>query len=191
MSILSDLSIETLAISEVRPMIVPFSSQQHRTDEQGNKIISWGLSSYGYDVRLADEFKIFTNVRNALIDPLNPNPECFVDHKGPYCIIPPNSYILGHTIEEFDIPDDVMVACVGKSTYARCAALVNVTPIEPGFKGQIVIEIANGSPLPIKVYANQGIAQFLFFKGDQRCRTSYADKKGKYQNQQGIQTALV
>jgi dCTP deaminase len=193
-----------------RPMIKPFVDHQVKTqlrmDKLGGtpvgeltvissdnveKIVSYGLSSYGYDVRLGREFKIFTNVRNGTIDPLNPDPDCFVDHVGGYCIIPPNSYILGHTMETFDIPQDIMVMCVGKSTYARLAAIVNVTPIEPGFKGQVVIEIANCSTLPLKVYAGQGIAQFLFLKGDQPCMTSYADKAGKYQNQQGVTTARL
>lgn len=172
------------------PMITPFVSEQVReADEQ--KIVSYGLASYGYDVRLADEFKIFTNVRNAIIDPLNPDPDCFIEHRGDHCIIPPNSYILGHTIETFDIPRDVMVVAVGKSTYARLAAIVNVTPIEPEFKGQVVIEIANCSPLPLKVYAGQGIAQFLFFKGNRPCDVSYADKGGKYQNQTGLTLARL
>jgi len=173
------------------PMVAPFSAEQHRVDEHGNKTVSWGTSSYGYDVRMARDFKIFTNVRNGMIDPLNPDPGCFVEHTGDYCIIPPNSYILGHTVETFDIPRDVMVVCLGKSTYARLAAVVNVTPIEPGFKGQVVIEIANCSTLPLKVYANQGIAQFLFLKGDRPCMTSYADRDGKYQNQAGVVTARL
>lgn len=155
------------------------------------KILSFGTSSFGYDVRLADEFKIFTNVNSAVIDPLNMVDACYVDHKGPYCIIPPNSYILGHTIEAFDIPRDVMVICLGKSTYARAGAIVNVTPIEAGFKGQVVIEISNSTPLPLKVYANQGIAQFLFFESDEDCEVSYGDREGKYQNQRGITTAIV
>lgn len=172
------------------PMISPFVPNQVR-EVDNRKIVSYGLASYGYDVRLADEFKIFTNVRNAIIDPLNPDPDCFVEHKGDYCIIPPNSYILGHTIETFRIPRDVMVVCVGKSTYARLAAIVNVTPIEPEFEGSVVIEIANGSPLPLKVYANQGIGQFLFFKGDRPCEVSYADKGGKYQGQTGLTLARL
>lgn len=173
------------------PMISPYSPDQVRVDENDNRIVSWGTSSYGYDVRLGREFKIFTNVRNGLIDPLNPDPNCFVEHVGDYCIIPPNSYILGHTVESFDIPRDIMVICLGKSTYARLAAAVNVTPIEPGFKGQVVIEIANCSTLPLKVYANQGIAQFVFLKGDVPCKISYADRGGKYQNQTGVVTARL
>lgn len=173
------------------PMISPYTPEQVRTDISDNKIVSWGTSSYGYDVRLGREFKIFTNVRNGLIDPLNPDPDCFVEHVGDYCIIPPNSYILGHTIESFDIPRDIMVICLGKSTYARLAGVVNVTPIEPGFKGQVVIEIANCSTLPLKVYANQGIAQFVFLQGDEPCNVSYADRGGKYQNQTGVVTARL
>lgn len=189
-------------VSDFKPMIAPFFSRQVKTQrhqgiglyksaETERKIVSYGLSSFGYDVRLGNKFKIFTNVRNGTIDPLNPDPNCFVDHEGDFCIIPPNSYILGHTLETFDIPRDIMVVCVGKSTYARLAAITNVTPIEPGFKGEVVIEIANCSTLPLKVYANQGIAQFLFFKGDQECMVSYADKDGKYMNQTGITTARL
>lgn len=190
MSILSDITIKELSDHNSGGMIQPFVD--HQVKEVGDeKIVSYGLSSYGYDVRLANKFKIFTNARNAMIDPLAPDPDCFIDHEGDYCIIPPNSYVLGHTIETFDIPRDVMVVAVGKSTYARLAAVVNVTPIEPGFKGQVVIEIANCSTLPLKVYANQGIAQFLFFKGDRPCLTSYADKSGKYQNQSGLVTARL
>lgn len=173
------------------PMIFPYSPIQNRLDQDGNKIISWGSSSYGYDVRLADTYKIFTNINSVLIDPLNISDKCYIDHKGPYCIIPPNSYMLGHTIETFNIPNDVTVICVGKSTYARVACMINVTPIEAGFKGQVVIEIANQSPLPLKVYANMGIAQFLFFEGEVPCDVSYGDRGGKYQNQVGIQTALL
>lgn len=155
------------------------------------KILSFGTSSFGYDVRLADDFKIFTNVNSAIIDPLNMSNACYSDHKGPFCIIPPNSYILGHTVETFDLPRDVVALCVGKSTYARAGAIVNVTPIEPGFCGQVVIEISNATPLPLKVYANQGIAQFMFFESDEECETSYGERGGKYQNQRGLQTAIV
>jgi dCTP deaminase len=155
------------------------------------KIISYGLSSMGYDVRLARDFKIFTNALNATIDPLDMSDENYVDFSGDVCVIPPNSYILGHTEETFDLEPDEIAICLGKSTYARAAAIVNVTPIEPGFKGQVVIEISNASPNPLKVYAGQGIAQFMFFKASQRCETSYADRKGKYQNQTGVTTARV
>lgn len=155
------------------------------------KIISYGLSSFGYDVRLADEFKVFTNINSSIIDPLSFDSKCLVDLKGSYCIIPPNSYVLGRTIEEFNIPRDVQVICLGKSTYARCGAIVNVTPIEAGFSGPIVIEISNSTSLPLKIYANMGISQFVFFQGNEPCEVSYADRDGKYQNQSGIQTALV
>lgn len=174
-----------------KPLITPFINGQIR-EKRGEKIISYGLSSYGYDVRLADEFKIFTNVNSAVIDPLNLDTEqCFVEHKGDCCILPPNSYLLSHTIETFHVPRDILAVCVGKSTYARCGVIINVTPIEPGFEGQVVIEISNSTPLPAKIYANQGIAQFLFLAGDQPCETSYADKNGKYQGQTGITHARV
>ncbi len=155
------------------------------------KIVSYGTSSFGYDVRLGDEFKVFTDINNSIIDPLNFDHKSYVDQKGPYCIIPPNSYILGMTIEKFVIPKNVMVVCVGKSTYARCGAIVNVTPIEAGFAGNVVIEISNATRLPIKVYANQGIAQFLFYESDEDCEVSYADRGGKYMGQSGITTAKV
>lgn len=171
-------------------MITPFVPHQVR-EVDGQKVVSYGLASYGYDVRLANEFKIFTNVRNAVIDPLNPDPDCFVEHFGDTCIIPPNSYVLGYTIESFKIPRDVMCVAVGKSSYARLAAIVNVTPIEPEFEGAVVIEIANCSPLPLKIYAGHGIAQFLFFKGDRPCEVSYADKGGKYQGQTGLTLARL
>jgi len=173
-----------------RPMITPFVDDQVR-EEDGRKIVSYGLSSYGYDVRLANTFKIFTNINSAVIDPLVPDESCFQDFEGDVCIIPPNSYVLGRTIETFDIPRNVTGICLGKSTYARSAAIVNVTPIEAGFKGQVVIEISNASPLPLKVHAGMGIAQFLFFLGDQPCKVSYDDRGGKYQNQQGVVTARV
>ncbi len=162
-----------------------------RGEGELQKVISYGLSSYGYDVRLGRKFKIFTNVNSNIIDPLDMSDGCYVDFEGDCCIIPPNSYILGHTIETFDIPRDVMVICVGKSTYARAGALVNTTPIEPGFKGQVVIEISNATPLPLKVHASMGIAQFMFFKGDQPCEVSYGDRGGKYQDQTGVTTVRV
>lgn len=171
------------------PMITPFIEQQVKTVDD-KKIVSYGLSSFGYDVRLGNKFKIFTNIKNALIDPLAPSEDMYVEHEGDYCIIPPNSYVLGHTMEYFDIPRDVVVIAVGKSTYARLAAIVNVTPIEPGFKGEVVIEIANNSPLPLKVYAGMGIAQFMFFRGEP-CMVSYADRGGKYQGQTGVTTARL
>lgn len=171
-------------------MITPFVPKQVRVSDSGVPIVSYGTSSMGYDVRLGRKFKIFTNVFNALIDPLNMPETAYVDYEGDYVIIPPNSYVLGHTIEYFKLPRYVGAICVGKSTYARVGCAINVTPIEPGFHGQVVIEIANQTPLPMKVYADQGIAQFVFLKGNP-CEVSYADRGGKYQNQTGIQTALV
>lgn len=156
----------------------------------GQKIISYGTSSMGYDVRLGRKFKVFTNVYGAVIDPLNMPDEAYVDMEGDYVVIPPNSYVLGHTIEYFNMPSDVVAICVGKSTYARAGCAINVTPIEPGFKGQVVIEIANQTPLPMKVYAEMGIAQFMFLQGEP-CEIDYAKRAGKYQGQVGIQTALV
>lgn len=170
-------------------MIVPYEDQLIRHDDDNNKIISYGVSSYGYDVRLSDQFKLFTNVNSNIIDPLNINEKSFIDMVGDYCIIPPNSYLLGHTIEYFKIPRNVILLCIGKSTYARCGALINITPIEPEFEGQVVIEIANGTNCPLKVYANQGIAQFIFFEADESCMVSYADRNGKYQGQTGIRLA--
>lgn len=171
-------------------MIDPFYPTQQRRDDNMRKIVSFGLSSYGYDVRLANRFKLFTNTNSSVVDPLEVDDRCFVEVEGDSVLIPPNSYLLGHTPEYFKIPRDVQVVCVGKSTYARCGAIVNVTPIEPGFEGQVVIEISNATPLPVRVYANQGIAQFLFFRGTEPCVVSYADRGGKYQGQTGIQLAL-
>lgn len=188
MSIKSDNWIREQSITN--HMISPFVPRLIR-EEDNQKIISYGLSSYGYDVRLGDSFKIFTNVYSSQIDPLNIDTSCFHDFFGDACIIPPNSYILGHTVEYFRIPKNVQVICVGKSTYARCGAIINVTPIEPEFEGQVVIEIANATTLPLKVYANHGIAQFLFFESDEQCITTYKDRKGKYQGQMGLQLALV
>lgn len=162
-------------------MIVPFEEKQVR---QG--VISFGLSSYGYDVRIADEFKIFTNVYGAVVDPKGFDPKSFVDFKGEVCLIPPNSFALGRTVEYFRIPRKVMTICVGKSTYARCGIITNVTPLEPGWEGHVTLEISNTTPLPAKIYANEGIAQILFFESDEDCMVSYADKKGKYQAQQGV-----
>lgn len=186
---LSEPTERALQAWERKRMIYPFEPGQVREiDDQ--KIVSYGTSSMGYDVRLSNKFKIFTNIHGDVIDPLNMSDTMYVDHEGDFVIIPPNSYVLGHTVETFNIPRDVLTVCVGKSTYARCAAICNVTPIEPGFKGTVVIEVANSTPLPLKIYANQGIAQFLFFKGEP-CETSYDDRGGKYQNQTGVQTALL
>ncbi len=162
-------------------MIEPFVDGQVREG-----LISYGLSSYGYDIRVSDEFKIFTNVHSAIVDPKNFNPQSFIDYKGDVCIIPPNSFVLAQTVEYFRIPRDVLTVCVGKSTYARCGLIVNVTPFEPEWAGFVTLEISNTTPLPARVYANEGIAQVLFFQSDEVCEISYADRKGKYQNQQSI-----
>ena len=162
-------------------MIEPFIENQVRKD-----VISYGVSSYGYDVRVTDEFKIFTNVHSAIVDPKNFVSESFVDFKGDVCIIPPNSFVLARTYEYFRIPRNVLTMCIGKSTYARCGLIVNVTPFEPEWEGYVTLEISNTTPLPAKVYANEGIAQVLFFEGDEQCDTTYADRKGKYQAQTEI-----
>ena len=146
-------------------------------------VISYGLSSYGYDVRIAPQFKIFTNVSNTLVDPKKFDPSAFVDYQGNTCIIPPNSFVLGHSVERFNIPRDILVLCVTKSSYARCGLIVNVTPLEPEWQGYVTLEISNTTPLPAKIYANEGIAQMLCLQGDGPCETSYADRQGKYQNQ--------
>ena len=162
-------------------MIKPFEERQVRTG-----VISYGLSSYGYDLRIADEFKIFTNINNTLVDPKAFDPRSFVDYQGPVCIVPPNSFALGRSVEYFKIPRNVLTICVGKSTYARCGIITNVTPFEPEWEGFVTLEISNTTPLPAKIYANEGIAQVLFFESDEACQTSYADRQGKYQGQQGI-----
>jgi len=163
-------------------MIEPYADQANRPGK-----ISYGVSSYGYDIRVADEFKIFTNVYSAIVDPKNFDVRSMVDFKGDVCIIPPNSFALARTVEYFRIPRGVLTVCVGKSTYARCGIIVNVTPFEPEWEGFVTLEISNTTPLPAKIYANEGIAQVLFFEGDEECETSYADKKGKYQKQQSIE----
>ena len=168
-----------MALTKV--LITPFEERQVR---QGT--ISYGLSSYGYDIRIADEFKIFTNVNSAVVDPKHFDPASFVDFKGDVCIIPPNSFALGRSIEYFHIPRNVMTICVGKSTYARCGIITNVTPFEPEWEGFVTLEVSNTTPLPAKIYANEGIAQVLFFESDEACQVSYADRQGKYQGQQGI-----
>jgi dCTP deaminase len=162
-------------------MIEPFVDSQVRTG-----VVSFGLSSYGYDIRVADEFKIFTNINNTVIDPKNFDPRSFVDVRADVCIVPPNSFALARTIEYFRIPRDVLTVCLGKSTYARCGIIVNVTPFEPEWEGFVTLEISNTTPLPAKIYANEGIAQVLFFQSDEPCERSYADKKGKYLKQQGV-----
>lgn len=162
-------------------MIKPFKACQVKKG-----VISYGLSSYGYDFRIADEFKIFTNVNNAIVDPKNFNPKSFINFKGRECVIPPNSFVLGRSIEYFRIPRDVLGICLGKSTYARCGIVVNVTPLEPEWEGFVTVEISNTTPLPAKIYAREGICQVIFICGRKECLLSYADKKGKYQKQQKL-----
>lgn len=162
-------------------MIEPFAETQVR-----DGVISYGVSSYGYDIRVADEYKIFTNVYSAVVDPKHFDPRSMVDYKGDICVIPPNSFVLARTIEYFRIPRQVLTVCLGKSTYARCGLIVNVTPFEPEWEGYVTLEISNTTPLPARIYSNEGIAQVLFFEGDEACDISYADKKGKYQKQQSI-----
>jgi dCTP deaminase len=162
-------------------MIEPFADNQVR-----EAVISYGISSYGYDMRVADEFKIFTKLNSAMVDPKHFDPLFMLDFKGDICVIPPNSFALGRSIEYFRIPRQVLTICLGKSTYARCGIIVNVTPFEPEWEGYVTLEISNTGPLPAKIYANEGIAQVLFFVADEECETSYADKKGKYQSQQTI-----
>ncbi len=175
----SDRWIRQLALEQ--GMIKPFEERQVRS-----AVISYGLSSYGYDLRIADEFKIFTNINNTIVDPKAFDPRSFVDYQGPVCIVPPNSFVLGRSVEYFKIPRNVLTICVGKSTYARCGIITNVTPFEPEWEGFVTLEISNTTPLPAKIYANEGIAQVLFFESDEACQTSYADRQGKYQGQQGI-----
>jgi len=166
-------------------MIEPFESGQIRDSEQG-RVISYGTSSYGYDVRCSDEFKIFTNINSAIVDPKNFDSNSFVDIKSDVCIIPPNSFALARTVEFFRIPRDVLTICLGKSTYARCGIIVNVTPLEPEWEGHVTLEFSNTTTLPAKIYANEGVAQMLFFSGDEVCETSYKDRGGKYQGQTGV-----
>lgn len=209
MTILSDVEIENLCVpsmfypERLIPMVEPFHRDQIRSlhDDHGGvirRLISAGLTSYGYDVSLADELKIFTDVNSTIIDPKNMDERCLIDAElhtnedgSRYAILPPNSYMLGRTIEYFRIPRDVMILAVGKSTYARVGIAVNVTPIEPGFEGNVVIEIANQTRLPAKIYVDEGISQFVFFQGTRPCRTSYADRGGKYQGQTGVTLAKV
>jgi len=175
----SDRWIRRMAVE--KGMIKPFEDRQVR---KGG--ISYGLSSYGYDIRIADEFKIFTNINTTIVDPKGFDPRSFVDVQGEVALIPPNSFALGRSVEYFKIPRNVLTICVGKSTYARCGIITNVTPFEPEWEGYVTLEISNTTPLPAKIYANEGIAQVLFFESDEACETSYADRQGKYQGQQGI-----
>ena len=172
-------------MAEQHGMISPFEPGQvrHRDD---NRIISYGTSSYGYDVRCSTEFKIFTNINSAIVDPKNFDESSFVDVNSDVCIIPPNSFALARTVETFRIPRNVLTVCLGKSTYARCGIIVNVTPLEPEWEGQVTLEFSNTTPLPAKIYANEGVAQMLFFESDEVCETSYADRAGKYQGQSGV-----
>jgi len=183
MSIKSDKWIRRMA--EQQDMISPFEAGQVREGENG-RMISYGTSSYGYDVRCSDEFKIFTNINSAIVDPKNFDENSFVDVKSDVCIIPPNSFALARTVETFKIPRSVLTVCLGKSTYARCGIIVNVTPLEPEWEGHVTLEFSNTTTLPAKIYANEGVAQMLFFESDEVCEISYADRNGKYQGQQGV-----
>ena len=162
-------------------MIEPFLDHQVSEGK-----ISYGLSSMGYDVRISDEYRIFTNVNSSLVDPKNFSDDNFIERKGSHCIIPPNSFVLARTVEKFKIPDDVLVICLGKSTYARCGIIVNVTPLEPGWEGYVTLEFSNTTPLPAKIYANEGVAQFIFLKGNEKPEVTYADRDGKYMGQTGV-----
>ncbi len=183
MAIMSDKWIRERSIKD--KMISPFVDSQVK-EIDGKKLISYGLSSYGYDARVYNEFKIFTNVNTAIVDPKNFSSESLVTKDTDICIIPPNSFVLARTIEYFRVPSDVLVICVGKSTYARCGIIVNVTPLEPGWEGHVTLEFSNTTPLPAKIHANEGACQFLFLQGNEKCETSYSDRKGKYMKQTGI-----
>lgn len=179
MAIKSDRWIRKMALEH--EMIKPFEERQVR-----DGVVSFGLSSYGYDMRVAEEYRIFTNVNTTIVDPKHFDERSFVEFRGPVCVIPPNSFALGRSVEYFKIPRNVLTICVGKSTYARCGVIVNVTPFEPEWEGFVTLEISNTTPLPARIYSNEGIAQVLFFESDEICETSYRDKKGKYQAQKGI-----
>jgi len=183
MSIKNDRWIREMA--QKHGMIEPFEPKQVRSNGHG-KIVSYGVSSYGYDVRCADEFKIFTNINSTIVDPKNFDARSFVDIKGDTCVIPPNSFALARTVEYFRIPRKVLTICLGKSTYARCGIIVNVTPLEPEWEGHVTLEFSNTTPLPAKIYANEGVAQMLFLESDEVCETSYKDRGGKYQGQKGV-----
>jgi len=183
MSIMSDKWIRDKSLNE--EMISPFVEKQVR-QANSEKIISYGVSSYGYDARVSNEFKIFTNINTTLVDPKNFDSQSLVEKETDVCIIPPNSFALARTVEYFKIPEDVLVVCVGKSTYARCGIIVNVTPLEPGWEGHVTLEFSNTTPLPAKIYAGEGACQFLFFKGNEKCATSYSDRAGKYMGQTGV-----
>lgn len=183
MSLKSDRWIKEMAVNH--QMIDPFMAKQVKISD-GKPLISYGLSSYGYDVRLADEFKMFTNIKTAIVDPKNFSQDSFVDVQSEVCVIPPNSFVLGRTVEYFKIPRSVLVICLGKSTYARCGIIVNVTPLEPEWEGHITLEFSNTTNLPAKIYANEGVAQLIFLESDEECEVSYRDRNGKYQGQTGV-----
>jgi dCTP deaminase len=183
MGVKSDRWIRDMATNH--GMIEPFESGQVRQGESG-RVISYGTSSYGYDVRCSDEFKIFTNINSAIVDPKDFDSQSFVDIKSEVCIIPPNSFALARTVEYFRIPRDVLTICLGKSTYARCGIIVNVTPLEPEWEGHVTLEFSNSTPLPARIYANEGVAQMLFLGADEVCEQSYKDRGGKYQGQTGV-----
>ncbi len=183
MGIKSDKWIREMASRQ--RMIEPFEPNQVKRNGNG-PIVSYGTSSYGYDIRCSDEFKIFTNINSAIVDPKNFSSTSFVDFKGEVCIIPPNSFALARTVEYLRIPRNVLTICLGKSTYARCGIIVNVTPLEPEWEGHVTLEFSNTTPLPAKIYANEGVAQVIFIEGDEVCETSYKDRGGKYQGQQGV-----
>ena len=184
MSVKSDRWIRRMV--ETYKMIEPFEPDQVRRTADGGRVISFGTSSYGYDVRCAPEFKVFTNINSAIVDPKKFDESSFVDMSGDVCIIPPNSFALARTVEYFRIPREVLTICVGKSTYARCGIIVNVTPLEPEWEGHVTLEFSNTTTLPAKIYANEGIAQMIFFESDEVCATSYKDRGGKYQGQRGV-----
>jgi len=179
MSVQSDKWI--IKMAKENAMIAPFEDKQIGGDK-----ISFGVSSYGYDARVSDEFKIFTNVNSEIVDPKNFKPSNFITKNSSECIIPPNSFVLARTVEYFKIPEDILVICLGKSTYARCGIIVNVTPLEPCWEGHVTLEFSNTTPLPAKIYANEGVAQFIFIKGNEKPKVTYADRNGKYQGQKGV-----
>ena len=183
MSIKADHWIRKMAVEH--QMIVPFEPGQIRSNDDG-PVVSFGTSSYGYDVRCAAEFKVFTNIDSAIVDPKAFDSNSFVDKHSDVCIIPPNSFALARTVEYFRIPRNVLTICLGKSTYARCGIIVNVTPLEPEWEGHVTLEFSNTTPLPAKIYANEGVAQMLFFESDEACEVSYKDRQGKYQGQKGV-----
>lgn len=184
MLIKSDKWIKEMSIAN--GMIKPFSENQVRLDSDGNKLISYGVSSFGYDVRCSNEFKVFTNINSAVVDPKNFDANSFVDVKSDVCVIPPNSFALARTIEYFKIPRKVLTICLGKSTYARCGIIVNVTPLEPEWEGHVTLEFSNTTNLPAKIYAGEGVAQMIFLESDEDCEVSYKDRGGKYQGQTGV-----